>query len=248
MNRLLCAVLFPFCAAAAAASPADGLVHFYGYAYHLDSGRYAFTEIMEQRMTAGQWTGGRTLYYLPDGSALGSKTLDFAQDPFVPAYRFELAGGYAEGLSYNGAAVTMTRTQRGKTEETTAQKSGLVAADAGMPRLLRAHLDAMLRGETVPFRVLAPLRLATYRFRAKRIEDTTFEQRPAVRVQVDMDSMLKLFAGPLLFTFDAQTHRLLEFRGVTNVLDPATGDPFRVRIAYLTAPPGDVPTLPPLPR
>ena len=38
--------------------------------------------------------------------------------------------------------------------------------------------------------------------------------------------MLKLFAGPLSFTFDPESRRLLEFRGTTNVIDPATGQPF----------------------
>lgn len=246
MTRQLCAALLLCCAGPVPAQ--DDVVRFYGYAYHLDSGRYAYTEIVEQRLTAGQWTGGRTLYYLPDGTAFGRKTLDFGQDPFVPAYRLELDGGYAEGLSASGAAVTMTRTQRGKTEEAKAEKAGLLAADSGMPRLLRARLDALLAGETLQFRVLAPVRLATYKFRARRIDDTTFEQRAAVRIQVDMDSMLKLFAGPLTFSFDAQTRRLLEFRGVTNVLDPATGESFRVRVAYFTVPPDDVPSLPPMPR
>jgi hypothetical protein len=246
MRPWLCIALL-LCSLAVTAAE-DGVVRYYGYAYHLDGGRYAYTELMEQRMTGGKWTGGRTLFYLPDGTEFGRKTLDFAQDPFVPAYRFELGGGYVEGLALAGSTITMTRTQRGKTEEARAEKAGTVTADAGMPRLLRAHLDALLRGEALQFRVFAPVRLATYKFRAKRVEDTTFEQRPAVRVQVDMDSMLKLFAGPLSFTFDAQSHRLLEFRGVTNVLDPATGEPFRVRVSYFTAPPGDVPTLPPMPK
>lgn len=226
---------------AAAALAQDATERFHGYAYHLDSGRYAFTEVTERRLAGGQWVGGTTRYFLPDGRDLGRKTLDFTQDPLVPVYRLELAGGYVEGITEaSGAVVRMLR--QGKTA--TADKSGLVAADAGLPRLLRAHFDTLLRSQALQFRVIAPTRLAAYKFRAKRIEDAPFEGRPATRIQVDLDSMLKLFAGPLQFTFDPATKKLLEFRGTTNVLDPAAQKPFVVRISYFSAPPADAPALP----
>lgn len=225
---------------AAAAMAQDTTERFYGYAYHLDSGRYAFTELTERRMAGGQWVGGTTRYVLPDGRPLGHKTLDFTQDPFVPIYRLELAGGYLEGITEAGAIVRMMR----QAKTATVEKSGLVTADAGLPRLLRAHFDTLLRGETLQFRVIAPTRLAAYKFRAVRIADAPFVGRPATRIQVDLDSMLKLFAGPLQFTFDPATRKLLEFRGTTNVLDPAARKPFVVRISYFSSPPADAPALP----
>lgn len=241
MFRLACAVLLLTSASGTFAQ--DATARFYGYAYHLDGGGYAFTEVLEQRMTGGQWVIGSSTYYLPDGQRLGHKTLDFSRDPFVPVYRLELRG-YAEGISDNGDPVVMSREQGGATGHATAARKGLTTADSGLPRLLRAHLDAFARGDVVAFRVVAPSRLGTYRFRAHRAADVEFEGKPATRIQVDMDSMLKLFAGPLFFTFDPQTKKLLEFRGPTNVIDPATGEPFKVRISYFSVPPRDAPALP----
>lgn len=242
MPRLLFAMLL--LAVAARAGAQDAVMRSYGYAYHLDGGRYAFTEVLEQREAGGQWRHGRSVYYRPDGTEFGRKTLDFSRDPFVPVYRLELGGGYAEAITDSGNPVAMLLARAGKPRTAAAPKDGLTCADAGLPRLLRAHLDALQRGETVAFRVVAPSRLGHYRFRAHRADDVSFEGRPAHRIQVDMDSMLKLFAGPLFFTFDPQTARLLEFRGPTNVIDPDTGEPFKVRISYFTAPPGDAPALP----
>jgi hypothetical protein len=240
--RLPAAIALLFCATAAPAQ--DSVARFYGYAYHLDSGRYAYTEVLEQRFVAGEWVGGSTTYFLPDGKQFARKTLDFAHDPFVPVYTLELNDGYVEGITDNGNPVRMRRAGK----DASVEKSGLTTADAGLPRLLRAKFDVLLRGEPLPFRVIAPTRLAAYQFRAARIADSTFEGKSAIRIQVDLDSMLKLFAGPLFFTFDEQTRKLLEFRGTTNLLDPATRKPFVVRVAYASAPPGDVPVLPPLPK
>lgn len=239
-------ILLAFALCATAARADDDVVRFHGYAYHLDSGRHAFTEVFEPRLADGRWTGnGVVSYYLPDGRELGRKTLDFGTDDFVPLYRLELKHGYAEAITAIGDAIEMSRTTAARTERQSVKKDVLTAADAGLPRLLRAHLPQLARGETVKFQVVAPIRLAAYRFRATRTDETTFEGKPALRVQVDMDSMLKLFAGPLLFTFDPETEKLLEFRGSTNVLDPATGAPFKVRIAYFSKPPARAPVLPP---
>lgn len=242
MRRLLRAALL-LCSAGAQAQE-GAAARFHGYAYHLDDGRYAFTEVLEQRATGGQWVHGTSIYYLPDGRELGRKTLDFTGDPFVPVYRLALAGGYAEAIRDNGDPIVMSRRADGEVRTASAARAGLTTADAGMPRLLRAHLDALRQGGTVAFRVVTPSRLASYRFRARGAGAADFEGRPAVRVQVDMDSLLKLFAGPLFFTFDPQSGKLLEFRGPTNVLDPATGEPFTVRISYFSAPPRDAPALP----
>jgi hypothetical protein len=243
VKRLLAAAML---LSASAAGAEDTVVRFYGYAYDLESNEYAFTEILEQRMANGQWVGGSTDYFLPDGREIGRKTLDFSRDPFVPVFRLTLGEGYAEGISDNGDPIVVTRESGGKMKSAKIGKQGLIAADAGMARLLRAHLDSLQRGETLAFRVVAPSRLDAYRFRARRVADAAFEGKPAVRIQVEMDSMLKLVAGPLFFTYDPATLKLLEFRGVTNIRDPKTGEDFRVRISYYSVPPKEAPKLPPL--
>ena len=246
MQRLLALLL---CAVCQTASADDATRHFYGHAYDLDSNRYLYTEVHEQKLVNGTWMGGSTAYFMPDGTEFGRKTYDFANDPFLPVYRLDLSKeGYAEGITDNGVAIVMSRQPVGKKAETgSAKKDGLVAADTGLPRLLAAHFDELMRGATLKFRIAAPSRLDTFKFRAKRIADSSFEDQPAVRFQVDMDSMLNMFIGPLVFTFDPEQKRLKQFSGTTNVRDPATGKDYKVRIAYYSNPPKDAGKLPPLP-
>jgi hypothetical protein len=121
-----------------------------------------------------------------------------------------------------------------------------MASDSGFTTLLLAHFDALLRGETLHFRIVAVSRFDSYKFRANRAADVTFEGKPAVCIQSEIDSMLKLFAGPLRFCFDAGSRKLLEFRGPTNVRDPATGKTYDVRISFASTAPKEAGKVPPL--
>lgn len=219
----------------------EHLERFHGYAYDLKSGRFVFTEVVEQRVRDGQWLEGRTRYVLADGRELARKTIDFTSDPFVPLYRIEQLAGVREGIAANGDPVSMERTEKGRTRSATAPRTALMAADAGLPRLLRANFDALLAGQILKVRIIAPMQLDTYGFKARRIADAQFEDKPATQIEVAMDSMLKLFASPLRFSFDPQTKRLLEFCGVTNLVDPVSGEPYTVRISYYTVRPKDAP-------
>jgi hypothetical protein len=211
-----------------------------GYAYDLSSGRFLYTEVHDRTFNDGKLARQAVRYVLPDGRELGRKTLDYTRSQFVPVYRLE-QDGYVEGINDGGDAFTLTRQRaRGGTDTQDIAKEGALAADAGLLHLLQANFNALEGGKTITFRVLAPSRLDSYKFKARKIADTTFEGKPASRVQVDMDSMLKMFAGPLIFTFDAERH-LREFRGPTNVRDPATGKEFTVRLAFYSTPPKEAP-------
>lgn len=235
-------------AAATAAAAGDTMtLHFRGYAYDLDSGRYLYTEVHEQQVVEGEWISGSLRFYAPDGTPFGRKTLDFRRDPFLPEYRLDFGTGYTEALERRDGEIVMLRRRGERVATETVRAEGLLTADSGLLRVLRRHFAQLEAGETLRFRIVAPSRMGTYRFRARRVEDTLFEGMPAVRIQVEMDSMLNLLAGPLLFTFEPRQRRLLEFRGVTNVQDPATGDAYTVRTLYPDTPPADAPkNLPPL--
>lgn len=221
---------------------------FYGYAYELDSGRYLYTEVHRQRRVGERWLSGSIRYYAPDGRELGAKTLDFAADPFVPVYDYELpALGYRESITAVGERITMSRTSGGKTRTASVRNAPPVTADAGFDAFLRAHFQQLLDGRTVTFTFVAAGSLDTFKFRARRIEDATFEGRPAVQVKVEADSLLRLVAPELYLVYDPDRRRLLEYRGPSNVLDPKTDALYKTRIVYPSTPPADAPkNLPPL--
>ena len=228
----------------------EGTHRFYGYAYDLVSNKYLYTELHEQVVVKGRWVKGSIRYLAPDGSSLGNKSLDFTQNSTIPVYRLDSPrDGYAEGITAVGDTIKVIRRQKTgeEMESKTLKRQGLMAADSGFHSFLVEHFKTLLDGQTVKFRFIAAGRLDDYRFRGKRIADTTFEGKPAVRFRVEMDSMLNLLAGPLEATYDARSQKLLEYRGISNIHDPGTGEPFEaVRIAYYSVPPPEAPKLPPL--
>ena len=224
----------------------DTIVKTVGYAWDLDTNEYAYTEVSEDRMVAGRWVGGTTHYFAADGTEFAVKTAAPGQDELLPLYRLEIPKlPYAEGITGNGDQILMTRQTGDKAEHGAAPREGIVVADFGLSDLLSRHLDELQRGATLKFRVAAPSVLDTFRFRAQRVADTLFENQAATQVQVDMDSLLHLFTGPLTFVYNAASRKLVEFRGNSGLINPRTGKAWTVRISYPSARPKDAPPLPP---
>jgi hypothetical protein len=226
-----------------------GELEFRGYAYDLASGRFLYTEVHHQLIEADRWTGGTITYYGPDGARIGHKVLDFRKDPYVPVYRLELAagGGYAEGISAIGDdAIEMEKKgyNSSKVRKASVKRRGAMVADSGFHSFLRDRFEDLVAGKTVPFTFVVSGELDTFKFRARRIADGTFEGKPAVRLQIEPDTLLRLLAEPLEVLYEPAQRKLLEYRGVSNLHDPRTFEPYSVRIVYPSTPPADAPPLP----
>jgi hypothetical protein len=248
MKHFLLPLLAAVFAAAAQAEPQT--LRFYGYAYDLESGKYLYTEVYHEELDQGRWISGRTTYYAADGHRIGEKTLRFGADPYVPTYSLSLPeAGYAEGITAVSAdGVQMYKESREKGRQTgSAPKLAEMAADSGFHSYLYDHMPDLLAGKTIKFRFAVAGQLDSYSFRARKIGDTAFEGKPAVQLKVDPDSLLRYVVEPLVLTYDPLTKRLLEYRGITNVINLATGKPYNARIAYYSKAPDDAPkNLPPL--
>jgi hypothetical protein len=223
-------------------------LRFYGYATDLKSGKYLYTEVHQQNVEGDRWLGGTIRYYAPDGHSIADKKLDFSIDPYVPKYSLEIPKeGYVEAITaVSASSLTMEKTSHGKTESKMLDKKPNMAADAGFHSTIVAHFDELQAGKTVPFVLAVAGQLDSYKFRVKKTGDTTFDGQPAIKLIVEPDSLLRMVADPLLLTYST-TKRLVEYRGISNMHDPASGDAYNVRIVYPEKPPKDAPaTLPPL--
>ncbi|MES2886056.1 MAG: hypothetical protein V4709_14720 [Pseudomonadota bacterium] len=236
---------------AAAACAVQASDAFYGYAYDLDSGKYLYTEVHQPVIEGGKEVASTIRYYTPDGKEIGKKTLDYRADAYVPKFRFDLPGeGYAEAITGNGESIDMLKISgKGKEKrKSIARAEGLNAADSGFNHAVQDNLPRLVKGETVNFKFAVAGQLDSYRFKISKVGEGTFEGKPAVKLLVQADSLLRFVAPDLNLLYDASAKRLLEYKGVSNIHDPATGKAYNARIVYLAKAPDDAPkNLPPLP-
>lgn len=231
------------------AAAASETRRFYGYAFDLASDRYLYTEVHEQVIENGRWVRGSIRYYDPDNRLIGEKSLDFSSNPTIPVYTLRLPGqGYEEGIrSVSSDLINVYKISEGRTREKALVNSPPMAADSGFHNLVVAEFERLLRGETVRFTFGVAGNLDSFRFRARKEADVSFEGRPAVRFKVEADSLLRLVAPDLTIVYDPASRQLLDYRGVSNIHDPATGKAYNARIVYPDRPPAGAPaTLPPL--
>lgn len=233
---LLAALLLP-CGSLALAQTVQRC--FVGYAYHLESGTFAYTETHHQTLQDGKPVSWQVTYRDPQGNIIATKNMDFSRNPLVPVYRMQIpAEGYMEGIGYDNAWVMYRREKTGSQIETQpfALKAPIVG-DAGFNGFVKAHFKALMQGQTVKFSFAVAGRLSVIDMKALRIQDTTFEGQPAVQFKAQLDMFLiNLFVDPITLVYDPDSMRLLEYRGISN-MHGADGKPYPVRVSYYTQPP-----------
>lgn len=247
MRCVLMLVLWMTSAAASAAE--EQVLRFYGYAYDLKTNAYLYTEVHEQHAVGERWTGGSIRYFAPDGSPMGRKTLDFSANEFVPVYRLTLDyNGYNEAITAVGKNVEMTKQsdRSAKAETESVRLETAMAADSGFHSYLRTRFADLMAGKTVEFRLVVAGNLDTFSFRARKSGEGQFEGKPVVKIVAEANSLLRLVAPKLELLYEPQQRMLMEYRGLSNIHNPKTGEPYEARIAYYSTKPADAPKLPPL--
>lgn len=208
--------------------------------------RLLYTEVHEQTLAAdGSVQTELTTYLDPQGREIGRKVLDFRANRTVPRYRMDLPQQrYAEGLTEAGSDISLFKTDQGQEQRKRLPLAkGPVAADSGFNQLLLDHMTEIKAGETVAFVLIVPGKADQYQFRArKRPEVTNLGEATQLHVMVEPDSLLRWVVSPIELIYNTEGTRLLQYTGLSNVLDPATGQVYpRVQIQYGYAPSPETP-------
>jgi len=209
-----------------------------GYAVDQASGRYLYTEVHRHQYDNRRWLSGSIRYVAPDGQLLGEKQLDFKANPYVPQMRYQLKSPQYEELitRVDAKQFVMEKRKAGKTERSLQAVVSNQAADSGFNAFLVDHLDEFAAGKEVPLRFAVIGQLDQYRFRVKPVARLTLAGEPALRLRVEPDSLLRLLVDPIEVIYGLESRQLLNYRGVSNVLDPATAKAYVVEISYRDKP------------
>lgn len=254
------AVTLPLAALAAVAPPTPNVVlrenvqiqRFYGYAYDLDSGKYRYTEVHVRQMQGDRPLDESITFFSPDGTLIAKKIIDFSANPYLPLFRIDVLNvHHSEGISKvtpDEIYAFRQNAHDGAPQQKAVTNAPNTVTASGLDNFIRAKFPELLNHQavTVPFFVASALK--SREFTISRLKDGTFENHPTVRFKIAQTSMLRLLVGrPIILSYDPQTRRLLEYRGVSELYDPRTDNPYMVRVDYFSQPPVNAPEkLPPL--
>lgn len=220
---------------------------FVGYGYDLKTDEFRYTEHHTQTLKDGKVVDWQVDYRDPEGGLIATKWLKPGNNPAVPEYELSVkTNGYVEGIRrIDDNSIELKRQKPGEesAETTIISHDETACADSGFDAFLRQNWERALSGKKLKFDFIAAGRLADYGFKAKRMDDTSFEGKPAVRFEVSLASFLGVFVDSLELTYDPDSKKLLEYRGIGNM----PGDDnkvYPVRVSYYSERPGDLPPAP----
>jgi hypothetical protein len=207
---------------------------FTGRATHAASGQWLYTEEHRQVLREGRWWSGTIRYVTPSGELLAEKTLDFSQNRFIPLARTVYkASGLEERITkIEAQSVTMETQRGGQVKTRQVERSPVMAADSGFHAFIQSRLDDLVAGKTVTLAFGVISQHASFKFRIRRTGLRTVGTQQQVLLVAEPDSLLRMLVDPLDMVYDARTRDLLEYNGLSNLDDPQTGKPPKVRIVY----------------
>ena len=207
---------------------------FTGSAHDLKTGRVVYTESYEIQVENGRWMSGTTRYFLPSGAAIGERKFDFAADRYMPIYTLDQSNvEYHEAITRIDAKhVDVSMLRDGQRQAASLTRVQNMVADCGSQPYVVDHLDQLEAGATLHFTLAVPGKTDSFRLRARKLANVDVNGRRAMRVRIELDSLLRLILPPLELTIDMDSKQMLEYSGITNLKDPATRRAYTAKITF----------------
>jgi hypothetical protein len=194
-----------------------------------EKGALVYTEKHVVSSEAGITTGSVTEYRAPDGELIATMRSDYSRSVAMPTYVFEdLRRNYREGLRWQDGDYVIFHQEGSAPEKTSRLGSGSrVFSCQGWHYYLVNNLDLMEKDEIV-LNLVLPSELRPFPFVVKKLVSDE------LRVSAELSLkhwLFRYFAPKLRLEYDKTKRRLIEFQGVSNILNKA-GDRQEVTIRY----------------
>ncbi len=194
-----------------------------------EKGALVYTEKHRVSSADGRTTGSVTEYRAPDGALIATMRSDYSRSVAMPTYVFEdLRRNYREGLRWQEGQYVIFHQDGTAPEKTSRLGSGGSAFSCqGWHYYLVNNLD-LLEKDNITLNLVLPSELRPFPFVVKKISSD------GSRVSVELKLthwLFRLFAPKMRLIYDKQKRHLVEFRGVSNILNQA-GERQEVSIRY----------------
>ena len=194
-----------------------------------EKGAVVYTEKHVVSAEAGRTTATVTEYRAPDGELIATMRSDYSRSVSMPTYVFEdLQRNYREGLRWQDGDYVIFH-QEGSAPEKTSRlgSDSRVFSCQGWHYYLLENLD-LLEKDKIVLNLVLPSELRPFPFVVKKLDSD--ESRVSAQLSL-RHWLFRFFAPKLRLDYDKTKRRLIEFQGVSNILNKA-GDRQEVTIRY----------------
>jgi hypothetical protein len=174
-------------------------------------------------------TTSLTEYFSPAGQLLATMESDYSQNLSMPTYVFEdLRRDYREGLrNEDGEYIIFKKTKDGEEETEAITNTKDVFSCQGWHYYLVDNL-AVLERENVELNLILPSELKAFPFEIQRARSEGDRVEAVLKLN---HWLFRYFAPTLQLVYDSKSRKLVEYRGISNILD-SDGKRQDVRIVY----------------
>jgi hypothetical protein len=206
-----------------------------GSAFDVKTSKNIYTEEHQEIIEARKHTLTITTYKDNKGKAIAKRLLDFSRSNTCPDFKLEDNRlGYLEGAEVNGKSVKVYF----RIKSTTPLKEKVLTIpepfviDGGFNYYLKSNWDEMMKGKILSFNFVVPVRLDYYKFRVRKIKETTAQGKKAVVVNLEPDNfIIRKLVDPIVITYDIESKRILVYEGISNINNDE-GQNYVARLVY----------------
>jgi hypothetical protein len=194
-----------------------------------EKGALVYTEKHVVTTSDGITTGSVTEYRAPNGELIAIMRSDYSRSIAMPTYVFEdLQQNHREGLRWQDGAYVIFLKESSAPEKTSrlGNDSGVFSCQ-GWHYYLVNNLD-LLEKDNITLNLVLPSELRSFPFVVKKLASD--ESRVSAELSLK-HWLFRYFAPKLRVEYDKKERRLMEFHGVSNILNKA-GDRQTVTIRY----------------
>ncbi len=180
-------------------------------------GALVYTEKHVVSFEAGRTTGSVTEYRAPDGELIATMRSHYSRSVAMPTYVFEdLRRNYREGMRWQDGEYVIFH-QEGSAPEKTSRlgSDSRVFSCQGWHYYLINNLD-LLEKDKIVLNLVLPSELRPFPFVVKKLASD--ESRVSAELSLT-HWLFRYFAPKLRLEYDKGKRRLIEFRGVSNILN-----------------------------
>ena len=204
-----------------------------GKAWDMQKTRVLYTESHWSRFENGRISERTVLYRCADGTPFARKVVSYGSSALAPEFQFQdRRFDYSEGLRWqNGIPRVQFSGPDGKGERALDSSPTLVA-DAGFDNFIRQRWQALSRNDKQKLQFAVPARLKSYGFYLQRAGNTRYANQPAQIFKLGLDGWLGFIAPSITLTYSNRDLRLMQFKGLTNILGSRGDKPLNAIIEF----------------